>query len=90
MLHGEIMYILWCQKFAQEISLCKTHEAYKDFLKESEVHCGDCTKDPCPCSRCHLQQLEIDAQNAINHLDFVFKDKTEPTWKKLQILMNKK
>ena len=89
LLHKELMFVLWCKEFGKDPGSCESGEQYKDYLKDAEVHCGDCTKDSCSCIRCNMQGLEVDSQNAINYLEWVFKDKDEPLWKKLLELRNR-
>jgi len=71
-IHEELIYILWCQKFAyRDPSLCSTIESYNKWKQDSKYHVGDCTLDSCPCTRCHHQELEIEAQKALNWLDHI-------------------
>lgn len=68
-LHSKLMYILWCSKFEKNPQTCQTHKEYMDWItKETLVHHGDCTKQPCSCERCLMVNLEIDAENALNSI----------------------
>ena len=56
-------YYVWCLEFDKDIKNCSSHAGYQDFLKEAKYHCGSCTKIAGSCSRCHLHNIEIEAQN---------------------------
>lgn len=65
--YSRLIYYLWCFKFGYECERCETHSKYLKWLKEDTVlHCGDCTGDPCPCERCVLHELEVEAQTILN------------------------
>ena len=68
-IHPQLVYYLYCFKFGYDVGSCIDRARYQKWLKEETlVHCGDCTKQPCPCERCTLQQLEIEAQMILDHL----------------------
>jgi len=69
-IYNKMLYFAYCFRFDKENNIkdCKTHEEFQTFIKESDRHMGDCTKDCCPCSRCILHDLEIVAQNLTDSL----------------------
>ena len=73
------MFLLWCQSHGEHPSLCKSTEDFNRYLYEAKEHRGDCTKDACPCLRCHMQQLEVDAQGCLDYLEH----ESKGTWLKL-------
>lgn len=84
-LHRAMMFILWCNSMGYHPSLCESIENFNKYMHDANVHRGDCTKDPCPCIRCHTQQLEIEAQCAIDYLEH----ESNGTWFKLIELRDK-
>jgi len=68
-LYKKLVYIMWCATYEYSMSSCITHAKYLKYLKDIEFHRGDCTKDPCPCTRCHHIEIEIKAQNALDLLE---------------------
>jgi len=64
----QMMYFFWCNEFEYNPKLCDTHARYREYLKKGKVHCGDCTGLSFKCVRCHIQELEKKAQNAIDCL----------------------
>ena len=85
-LHLEFMYMLWCHDHGYHMSLDESRGKFNLYLHDATEHRGDCTKDPCPCLRCHKKQLEIEAQCEIDHLEYSSKG----SWFKLIELRNKK
>ncbi len=68
-LYEYLKYALWSQDFGDDnVKSCSNYAAYHDFLQTTHRHRGDCTKDSCPCSRCALIRIEIDAQNIVDSL----------------------
>jgi len=64
-----LKFIMFCKlSEIDNLKACTSYFGYQQFLEGADVHFGDCTKDPCPCSRCHLQMIEIEAQNALDIL----------------------
>jgi hypothetical protein len=62
----KLLYITYCNEMEINPQPCSSHEKYIKFLKDAEEeHCGDCVLLPTTCTRCFLQQLEIEAQNAL-------------------------
>ena len=68
----EFTYLAFCDMFDKDFfGYTKTRDEYNEFLKNTEYHDGDCTKVACPCSRCHLQTCEIEAQRLFNYLTYL-------------------
>ena len=68
-LYDYLQYLMYCNYFEKDhIKNCDTFKEYQEFLKDTEVHMGDCTNDCCSCSRCILHIIEIEAQNALDIL----------------------
>ena len=61
----KLIYLYWCEDNERSPSLCETFKAFNDWMKTTKFHCGDCTLIPCSCSRCYLNYLEIQAENAL-------------------------
>jgi len=65
-IYNRMLYFAYCHyfEFEHNIKSCETHQNFVAFVtKEATKHAGDCTKLPCPCSMCALNQIEIIAQN---------------------------
>lgn len=74
--HAQLMYYVWCLKFGYSIGSCEARAKYQKWVKEDTLqHIGDCTSDPCPCERCCLQSIEIDAENILRDIDYHDKHK---------------
>lgn len=69
-IYDRLLYYCWCVRFEkdEDFMLTKTHDAYKEFLTQTETHDGDCTLQAVSCMRCHLQACEIEAQKLYNYL----------------------
>lgn len=69
-IYDKLLYYCWCVRFEkdEDFMLTKTHDAYKEFLTQTETHDGDCTLQAVSCIRCHLQACEIEAQKLYNYL----------------------
>ena len=69
-IYDKLLYYCWCVRFEkdEDFMLTKTHDAYKEFLTQTETHDGDCTLQAISCMRCHLQACEIEAQKLYNYL----------------------
>lgn len=68
-MYDYLQYFMYCHHVGDELTKsCASHEKYQEFLKDAEEHCGDCTQVACTCSRCSLQMLEIEAQNALDSI----------------------
>lgn len=75
-IHSKLMYIIWCVKRGREIKLCETHADFRELVERADTHFGDCTQECNPCARCEIQELEIEAQNALDNL----RDKSNDMW----------
>ena len=72
-LYKTMKYIVYCLEVGTDcvgVKGCQSHASYREFLKSSKIHCGDCTQEPATCLRCMLNGLEIDAQNIVDYLFF--------------------
>jgi hypothetical protein len=69
-IYDRLLYYCWCVRFEkdEDFMLTKTHDAYKEFLTQVEIHDGDCTLQAVSCMKCHLQACEIEAQKLYNYL----------------------
>jgi len=68
-MYNHLQYIMYCKYFENDhIKSCSNHKKYQEFLKNAEEHCGDCTQVATSCSRCTLQMLEVEAQNALDSM----------------------
>ncbi len=67
-LYEHMKYIVYCMETEKGFKDWESHISYQDFLKDTDKHFGDCTKESCPCQRCFLIGIEIDAQNIIDTL----------------------
>ena len=69
-LYDALLYISWVN--FMDLDQCflylDTKEQFNNFVKNAQVHFGDCTKDPCTCNRCVLHECEITAQRMYNYL----------------------
>ena len=65
-LYEEIKYYVWCLTFEQNPKMCETRGNYRDYVATATRHLGDCTKEPMPCSRCMLINIEIKAETILN------------------------
>lgn len=51
-------------KYIMHEDSCSGGDRFKAFIpKPGEAHCGDCTREPAPCIRCHMER-EVDDANA--------------------------
>ncbi len=73
-LYNNMKYIVYCLEVEIDIKSCSSREGYQEFLKGTEKHYGDCTKENCICQRCKLNEIEIMAQNSV---DYIFFEKIE-------------
>ena len=85
-INNMLMYLFWCAEHGYHPSLCSSEEAWGEYLYGAREHRGDCTKDSCPCIRCHMQEYEIKAQTAIDYLEHECKG----SWLKLIELRERK
>ena len=67
-LYEYMKYIVYCIETEIDIKSCSSRENYQEFLKKTEKHSGDCTKENCICLKCKLNEIEIIAQNAVDHI----------------------
>jgi hypothetical protein len=61
-----LAYVIHMEKeYMCNIRSTRLIEEWKRFRDSEDVkiHCGDCTKVCCPCPRCMLQAIEVDAEN---------------------------
>ena len=75
-LYEKLLYYCWSVYFERDefFGYIREHDKYEEFLKDTEYHMGDCTKDSCPCLRCALHNIEIEAQRLYNHISDFIKD----------------
>ncbi len=69
-LYEYMKYIIYCLEVEIDIKSCSSRENYEKFLKGTEKHCGDCTKENCTCQKCFFNSIEITAQNITDYLLF--------------------
>ena len=67
-LYEKMKYIVYCIAVDIDFKSCSSNSSYQEFLKTTDKHCGDCTKEPQTCNRCFLHSIEIKAQNIVNIL----------------------
>jgi len=72
-LYQRLLYLAYCihmDQYITDIRSMKLIEEWERFRDSDEVkmHCGDCTKTACPCPRCMMHGLEIDAENMYTFL----------------------
>lgn len=73
-LKDNLQYIIWCLDQGFHVKECRSFYKYQLFLKSTkEGHCGSCVKEPAPCPKCILNDLEIETQNIY---DTITKKKT--------------
>ena len=69
-LYNNMKYIVYCLEVEIDIKSCSSREGYQEFLKKTEKHYGDCTKENCTCQKCFFNSIEITAQNITDYLLF--------------------
>ena len=68
-IYDRLLYYTWCKRSdIEDFEYCKYHVQFEEFLKDTDVHFGDCTKDACSCQRCVLQMLEVEATRLYKYL----------------------
>jgi len=70
-LYEKLKYISYCinsDEEMEDIKYTRLHNKYKEFLKNTDIHYGDCTKQSQTCQRCFLQACEVHAQNLLDYL----------------------
>jgi len=68
-IYKKLLYYVWCKHCEREsFEYISTHEEFEEFLKSTDEHFGDCTKDACTCSRCVLQTCEVEATRLYKYL----------------------
>ena len=77
-LYENIKYIVFCIESEIDIKSCSSRENYQEFLKNTDKHSGDCTKENCICLKCKLNEIEIIAQNAVDHIYYEKVDEPIP------------
>ena len=67
-LYEYMKYIIYCVEIEISIKSCSSRENYQEFFKKTEKHSGDCTQENCACLKCKLNEIEIIAQNSVDHI----------------------
>ncbi|KKM79888.1 hypothetical protein LCGC14_1345310 [marine sediment metagenome] len=57
-LYNNMKYIVYCLEVEIDIKSCSSREGYQKFLKGTEKHYGDCTKENCTCQKCFFISIE--------------------------------
>ena len=65
----DIVYALFLIDF-ERVDNDKGKKDYKNFREEAikSEHCGDCTWDSCPCTRCSYERMFDEAQTILRVL----------------------
>ena len=67
-LYEKMKYIVYCIETETDFKNCSSNSSYQEFLKNTNKHFGDCTKESQTCNRCFLNNIEIQAQNIVDIL----------------------
>ena len=67
-MYERLKYLMYCKMYEIEVKVCESYHQYQKFLIGASFHMGDCTKESGSCLRCQLNEIEIEAQNALDML----------------------
>jgi len=75
-LYQKLLYYCWSIYFERDefFGYTKEQHEFEEFMKDTGHHMGDCTKVSCPCVRCALHNIEIEAQRLYNHIQEFIKE----------------